>query len=132
LLQLTPKVREALINQQEYYSEGHARALVGIAREEDQVLAKDKIIALHLNVRQAEELASRIKAAERANDNQQVLPSQPGRSPEIEELETDFRNTLMVKVDLKCNTKGKGTLVLHFSNQDELERLYSQLVKREV
>jgi ParB family transcriptional regulator, chromosome partitioning protein len=32
---------------------------------------------------------------------------------------------------LKCNTKGKGTLVLHFSNQDELERLYSQLVKRE-
>jgi ParB family transcriptional regulator, chromosome partitioning protein len=132
LLQLTPKVREALINQQEYFSEGHARALVGIAREEDQVLAKDKIIALHLNVRQAEELASRIKAAERANDNQQVLPSQPARSPEIEELETDFRNTLMVKVDLKCNTKGKGTLVLHFSNQDELERLYSQLVKREV
>jgi ParB family transcriptional regulator, chromosome partitioning protein len=131
LLQLTPKVREALINQQEYFSEGHARALVGIAREEDQVLAKDKIIALHLNVRQAEELASRIKAAERVNDNQQVLPSQPGRSPEIEELETDFRNTLMVKVDLKCNTKGKGTLVLHFSNQDELERLYSQLVKRE-
>jgi len=131
LLQLTPKVREALINQQEYFSEGHARALVGIAREEDQVLAKDKIIALRLNVRQAEELASRIKAAERANDNQQVLPSQPGRSPEIEELETDFRNTLMVKVDLKCNTKGKGTLVLHFSNQDELERLYSQLVKRE-
>jgi ParB family chromosome partitioning protein len=131
LLHLTPKVREALINQQEYFSEGHARALVGIAREEDQVLAKDKIIALRLNVRQAEELAARIKAAERANDNQQVLPSQPGRSPEIEELETDFRNTLMVKVDLKCNTKGKGTLVLHFSNQDELERLYSQLVKRE-
>lgn len=131
LLQLTPKVREALVNQQEYFSEGHARALVGIAREEDQVLAKDKIIALRLNVRQAEELASRIKAAERANDNQQVLPSRSGRSPEIEELETDFRNTLMVKVDLKCNTKGKGTLVLHFSNQDELERLYSQLVKRE-
>jgi ParB family transcriptional regulator, chromosome partitioning protein len=131
LLQLVPKVREALINQQEYFSEGHARALVGIAREEDQVLAKDKIIALRLNVRQAEELASRIKAAERANDNQQVLPTRPGRSPEIEELETDFRNTLMVKVDLKCNTKGKGTLVLHFSNQDELERLYSQLVKRE-
>ncbi|MFL5627932.1 MAG: ParB/RepB/Spo0J family partition protein [Ktedonobacteraceae bacterium] len=131
LLQLTPKVREALINQQEYFSEGHARALVGITREEDQVHAKDKIIALRLNVRQAEELAARIKAAERADGNQQVLPSRPGRSAEIEHLEADFRNTLMVKVDLKCNTKGKGTLVLHFSNHDELERLYSQLVKNE-
>jgi ParB family chromosome partitioning protein len=37
----------------------------------------------------------------------------------------------MVKVDLKRSAKGKGTLVLHFNNQDELERLYSQLVKRE-
>ncbi len=131
LLQLAPKVRESLINQQEYFSEGHARALVGITREEDQVHAKDKIIALRLNVRQAEELAARIKAAERAGGDQQVLPSRQGRSAEIEHLEADFRNTLMVKVDLKCNTKGKGTLVLHFSNHDELERLYSQLVKTE-
>src|SRR5207248_8668999 len=63
LLQLAPKVREALINQPESFSEGHARALIGIAREEDQIIAKDKIIALRLNVRQAEELAARIKAA---------------------------------------------------------------------
>jgi ParB family chromosome partitioning protein len=34
-------------------------------------------------------------------------------------------------VDLKRNTRGKGTLVLHFNNQDELERLYSRLVKHE-
>src|SRR3989449_3157789 len=40
LLQLAPKVREALINQPESFSEGHARALIGIAREEDQIIAK--------------------------------------------------------------------------------------------
>src|SRR5713101_6903600 len=129
LLQLAPKVREALINQPESFSEGHARALIGIAREEDQIAAMGKIITHHLNVRQAEELAARIKATERATITAQhatpIPPSQ--RSPDLDELETQFRNALTVKVDLKCNTKGKGTLVLHINNQDELERLYHKL-----
>jgi len=131
LLQLAPKLREALVNQYEHFSEGHARALIGIAREEDQVSAMGKIIALKLNVRQAEELAARIKAAERANDATQSLAPIQARRAELESLETHFRNALMVKVDLKCNTKGKGTLVLHFNNQEELERLYSRLVSPE-
>jgi len=134
LLQLAPKVREALINPYEYpnFTEGHARALVGIAREEDQVAALGKIIALKLNVRQAEELAARIKAAERAEAAaEEVLAhSTPRRSAEIMDLEAQFREALTVKVDLKYNAKGKGTLVLHFNSQEELERLYSQLVKR--
>ena len=132
LLTLAPKVREALINQYEHFSEGHARALVGINREEDQVAAMGKIIALKLNVRQAEELAARIKATERADAaSQEISASPPKRSPELENLESQFRNALMVKVDLKRSAKGKGTLVLHFNNQDELERLYTRLVKHE-
>jgi ParB family chromosome partitioning protein len=128
LLQLAPRVREALINQSENFSEGHARALIGIAREEDQITAMGKIITQKLNVRQTEELAARIKATERTDLAHSPLPI-TRRPAELDELETNFRNSLMVKVDLKCNTKGKGTLVLHFNNQEELERLYSQLVK---
>ncbi len=132
LLTLAPKVREALINQYENFSEGHARALAGIHSEEDQVAAMGKIITLKLNVRQAEELAARIKAAERADTAaQEISASPPRRSPELDDLETQFRNALLVKVDLKRSAKGKGTLVLHFNNQDELERLYTRLVKHE-
>ena len=131
LLQLAPRVREALINQSGYFSEGHARALVGITREEDQVAAMNKIIAQRLNVRQAEELAARIKASEQYNGAAAHVSPAPGRSADLEDLETQFRNALTVKVDLKYNTKGRGTLVLHFNNQDELERLYDRLVKRE-
>jgi len=128
LLQLAPRVREALINQTENFSEGHARALIGIAREEDQIAALGKIITQKLNVRQTEELAARIKATEQTDLAHQPSPVTQ-RSAELDELETNFRNSLMVKVDLKYNRKGKGTLVLHFNNQEELERLYSQLVK---
>jgi ParB family chromosome partitioning protein len=131
LLQLVPKVRDALINQPENFSEGHARALIGIAREEDQVTAMNQVVSLHLNVRQAEELAARIKASQDIEAAVRQVTASPKRAPEMEELETHFRNALMVKVDLKCNPKGKGTLVLHFNNQDELENLYSKLVKHE-
>jgi ParB family transcriptional regulator, chromosome partitioning protein len=131
LLQLTPKVREALINQLENFSEGHARALIGISREEDQIAAMGKIITQKLNVRQAEELAARIKAAERLQNGAQEISAPVYHSAELEDLEAQFRNALMVKVDLKRNTKGKGTLVLHFNSQEELERLYSRLVKQE-
>jgi ParB family chromosome partitioning protein len=135
LLQLAPRVREALINPHQYphFTEGHARALVGIAREEDQIAAMGKIIALNLNVRQAEELATRIKATEISGaTTQEISVATPlRRSPDIEELETQFRNALTVKVDLKYNAKGKGTLVLHFNNQEELERLYGQFIKKE-
>src|SRR5947208_1723036 len=131
LLQLAPKVREALINQPESFSEGHARALIGIAREEDQIAAMGKIIALKLNVRQAEELAARIKAVERADMENHPPSFIHARRAELDDLEARFRSSLMVKVDLRCNTKGKGTLVLHFNNQDELERLYSRLVSPE-
>jgi ParB family transcriptional regulator, chromosome partitioning protein len=131
LLQLASRVREALVNQHDHFSEGHARALIGIAREEDQITAMSKIIALKLNVRQAEELAARIKAAERADNAKQSLEPMHARRAELENLETHFRNTLMVKVDLKSNAKGKGTLVLHFNNQEELERLYNRIVSPE-
>ena len=130
LLQLAPKVRDALINQPENFSEGHARALIGIAREEDQITAMGKIIALKLNVRQAEELATSIKGKEDVNAVIERITTPRQRAAEEQELETHFRDALMVKVDLKKNAKGKGTLVLHFNDQDELERLYSKLVKQ--
>ncbi len=131
LLQLAPKVREALVNGTENFTEGHARALVGITREEDQVAALGQIINRKLNVRQTEELAARIKAAERANASggAQMAPAQ-SRSSDLDDLEAQFRTSLMVKVDLRRNRKGKGTLVLHFNNEDELERLYTRLVQQ--
>lgn len=133
LLQLVPKVREALMNQLPNFTEGHARTLVGIGREEDQILAMQKIISDGLNVRQAEELAARLKNAENVEETIKAVSASapPQRSAELDSLENHFREALMVKVNLKCNAKGKGTLVLHFNNQEELENLYTKLVKHE-
>jgi ParB family chromosome partitioning protein len=134
LLQLTTKVREALASQLPNFTEGHARTLVGITREEDQILAMQKIIAEGLNVRQAEALATRMKDSQKFGEEAtkevtEVTKAPIERPSELEHLESQFREALMVKVNLKCNPKGKGTLVLHFNNQEELENLYRKLVK---
>lgn len=129
LLQLAPEVRDTLINQSENFTEGHARALAGLPREEDQVHAMQQIISFHLTVRQAEDLVGRMKREENVEKAPQSVDTPLPRSSEIESLTTDFRDALMVKVDLKCNAKGKGTLVLHFNSQEELEGLYNRLVK---
>ena len=131
LLQLAPKVRDALVNMPDSFTEGHARALLGITSEEQQVEAMNQIIALHLSVRKAEELAARFKAQENIEEAIQNIAVTPKQTSVQNDLEADFRNALMVKVDLKQNAKGKGTLVLHFNDQEELESLYSRLVKRE-
>lgn len=131
LLQLAPAVRDSLVNQSENFTEGHARALITITSEEDQVHAMQQIISQSLTVRQAEALAGRMKTAENIEQAIQSMNNPPQSSSEIESLTTDFREALMVKVDLKRNAKGKGTLVLHFSSQEELEGLYNRLVKHE-
>ncbi len=131
LLELAPKVREALITMPDVFTEGHARALLGITNADAQVHAMQQIVAQHLNVRQTEELAKRNKAAENSEATAQTVTTTPRHSADLEHLEGHFRNALMVKVDLKYNAKGKGTLVLHFNNQDELENLYSRLVKEQ-
>jgi ParB family chromosome partitioning protein len=127
---LPAKVRETLMLRTEYFTEGHARTLLGISDEEHQIAAMNQIIAMHLSVRQAEELVARIKTAETVQQAVEEIKAPTRRSPEIEDLEHNFRDALMVKVDLKYNNKGKGTIVLHFNSQDELETLYQRLVKR--
>ena len=131
LLQLPAQIREKLMNEVEGFTEGHARALLGISGEEDQIRAMNRIIALRLTVRQAEEMAKRLRAAEDVEAAiEQVAPIY--RLPsEFKDWEKDLHRALQVKVDLKCNEHGKGTLVLHFNNQDELGGLYNRLVNQD-
>lgn len=139
LLNLAPKVRDALAHPEQYpsFTQGHARPLIGIKAHDEQVAAMSKIIALNMSVRQAEELADRLKATQDVEKvTEEVLANIPAatstrRSADVDDLEAQFRNALTLKVDLKYNARGKGTLVLHFNNQEELERLYGQLVKHQ-
>ena len=50
------------------------------------------------------------------------------RSPEVDALESRFRESLGTKVELFKTRKG-GRLVIHFYSDDDLQSLYDRLIE---
>ena len=119
LLRLPEAVREALLNN--HVTEGHGRALLMLADEEEQLLAFHTVVKKRLSVRQTEELVRRLQSATEAS------PRRSRRFPETEALERHFRDSLGTKVDLHRTRKG-GRLVIHFYSEEDLQALYDRLV----
>ncbi len=128
LLQLPPEVREALITMPKVFTEGHARAVLQISGDAERVNAMHQIIAQRMSVRGAEELARRYNEAAL-----RLTPDRRGarvrqQSYETRVLEEEFTRAIEMRVRLQRSTKGKGSLTLYFSNEDQLQTLYDRIV----
>ncbi|RLC98778.1 MAG: stage 0 sporulation protein J [Chloroflexi bacterium] len=122
LLKAARPVQEALL--EDRISEGHARALLGLEREEAQEAALKTVLKQGLNVRQTEELVRRLLGQ---GEKQRPVPMV---SPETRALESRFREALDTKVNLKRSGAG-GRIVIHFYSEEELEALYERIVGEE-
>ena len=120
LLKAARAVREALL--EEEISEGHARALLGLERDEAQKAALKTVLRRGLNVRQTEELVRRLLGREREQKRSRRAPS-----PAMQELESKFREALSTKVSLKRRGQG-GRLVIYFYSEEELAALHDHIV----
>ncbi|MDR3490539.1 MAG: ParB/RepB/Spo0J family partition protein [Gammaproteobacteria bacterium] len=96
---------------------GHARALLTLDNKL-QLDAAEIIIAKGLSVRETEELVRRMQ-----------LPSELVQSmtkpvdPDIKRLQQDLTHRIRLPVVIHCNAKGKGKLVIQYSNITELDKL---------
>jgi ParB family transcriptional regulator, chromosome partitioning protein len=128
LLQLPEEVREALVTMPRAFTEGHARAVLQINGDAARINAMKQIIAQGMSVRQAEELARRMneRALGIANDRRGSVTRT--QSVETRTLEEEFTRAVEMKVRLQRTTRGKGQLTLFFTNDQQLETLYSRLV----
>lgn len=120
LLKAARGVREALL--EEEISEGHARALLGMGRDEAQEAALKTVVRRGLNVRQTELLVRQLLG----RDEEEKKPK-PEPSPATRELESQFREALSTKVSLKRQGEG-GRLVIYFYSEEELAALYDSIV----
>lgn len=128
LLQLPAEVREALITSPTLFTEGHARAVLQVTGQEARITLKNEIIALKLSVREAEERARRYNELTLG-----LTPDKHGgrirqQSYDTHQLEEEFIRAIEMKVKLQRSSRGKGTLTLYFTNEDQLQRLYEKLV----
>lgn len=129
LLELPNKVQDALRNGQ--ISAGHARALLPLGEEKEQVAFARRIHAEGLSVRAIEQL---VKEQNSKEDGQPAAaapksePAGPPKSDHLASLEQQFRMTLGTKVDIKEGPNHSGRIVIHFASNDEFERLRRQVL----
>jgi ParB family chromosome partitioning protein len=117
LLRLQPEVQYALRHDQ--ISMGHARALIGISSHETQLRVLLRIVEKGLSVREAEKLA---REAERPG-----TPKSGEDSGSETEALAETRSRLLDKfgsrVSIRQNNNGKGSIVIPFSSQNDLNRI---------
>ncbi len=135
LLELPEAVREAI--RSGAVTQGHARALLPLGEEGEQVEFCERIQREGLNVRQTEALVQEtITAADKpklglvGGDGKSSRPIR-SRSEHTGALEQELRSALGTKVSITHNAKGKGKMVIHFAGHEEFERIRLYLLKQD-
>jgi ParB family transcriptional regulator, chromosome partitioning protein len=127
LLELPEAVQDAI--RKGTITQGHARALLPLGDEHEQVAFCDRIQRESLNVRQTETMVQEMIDAADAEplnvigrDGKQRRPRR-AEDEQIVALEQEFRTALGLKVKITANGRGRGKLVVHFRNNEEFEQL---------
>ena len=133
LLELPADVQAAL--RAGAITQGHARALLSLDSEAEQVEFCQRIRQEGLSVRSVEDL---VQQTVQGTDEPQTLrlvtgePTTPRkarrtRSQHLASLEQQFRTALGTKVDVRESSKGRGRIVIHFKSHEEFDRLQAYL-----
>lgn len=120
LLKLPETVLHALASGK--ITEGHGRALLGLATPQAQIGALGTILRNGLNVRQTEELVRKLSG------EKPPRPAQKEAAPEVRALEERLRESLGTRVTMRHGKKG-GTLTIHYYSSEELEAILAQILK---
>ena len=115
LMSLPEKVRDLVSD--DFLSQGHARALLGINDKSKICDAADTVISKHLSVRETEKLVKSI--------NSQSVPGSMRihkRDPFFSEVELSISSSSGRKVIVKESKKG-GTIEIEFFDKEDLQKI---------
>jgi ParB family chromosome partitioning protein len=127
LLELPSDVKQMV--QQGEISQGHARALLPLGDEQEQIEFARRIKRDGLSVRTTEqEVQDRIRTLD--GDQLRIVdadgnsrPVSRPRNEQLASLEQELRTSLGTKVDLSQTAKGRGKITIHFASHEEFARL---------
>jgi ParB family chromosome partitioning protein len=115
LLNLAKPVQDQLMANE--ISMGHARALLGL-EPAMQVAIAQEVISKALSVRQTETLVAHL--GQKKSDAPKVK-AVVEKDNDWLRMEEDLSNKLGTMVTLNANKKGKGKIIIEFSNYDQLD-----------
>ncbi|MCX6240546.1 MAG: ParB/RepB/Spo0J family partition protein [Bacteroidetes bacterium] len=104
-------------------SMGHARTLITIEDEKRQLQLLQKILERKLSVRQVEDLVRDHQKPARL-----TLPSGPKLLPyHYQKAKDSMSLKLQSEVEIHLHRKGKGSILIHFSSEEEFDKLLSKM-----
>ena len=106
-------------------SMGHARALVTIPDETEQIRRFNLIISENLSVRDIENLSK--NGTKTVTTVSSPKPSSKPLNPSQEAIKNFIADRFSTKVSIEKAAKGNGKLVLHFNSESDLNRLIELL-----
>ncbi len=124
LLKLPPEVQVAL--RDGHITMGHARALITLENETQQLVILEQIIEEDLSVRQVEALVRSISNPEprkKKSEKKDIVPAY------FKDKVRVLRESLSANVAIRRNPKGKGSLSISFDNDDDFDRLFHLINK---
>lgn len=98
-------------------SSGHARALINLPNQKQQIKVWKEILRKKLSVRQTEELVNKLFRETPAK------PVRPGTVSPFDEIESRLRERFATKVRIVEKNKGKGEIHIQYFSPDDLERI---------
>lgn len=135
LLELPEQVKQMLVSGE--LTQGHARALLPLGDEQEQIKYATRAKREAMSVRAIEEAVQEyLRAVD--GDHLAIVDSEGNRrevkrpvNEQILALEQEFRLALGTKVDLQQNKRGKGKMVIHFQSPEEFDRIRAIICGRE-
>jgi len=113
---------------------GHARALLALPSLEEQKKAADVILNKELSVRETEEYVRRIlmPKPEKAKDSPELNKNSAAIALSAKDVERKLTKYFGTKVKLKVKDqiKGKGSLVIEYFSYDDLDRVLEIIGER--
>jgi ParB family chromosome partitioning protein len=121
LLKLPDPIQASIRDQE--ISMGHARALITLDNEADQLFILKQIVEQDLSVREVEK---RVKAALQPKEKKsKEKPALPYRYQQVNER---LNAKLDSKVQIQRNAKGKGKISLNFKDDEQLDLFIEKLL----
>ena len=121
LLKLPATIQVALKNKE--IDMGHARALLSLEDPTEQIGIFNETVAHGYSVRKVEELVKALNHKDGVEENSAKPSSKEKLSEEYSLLQNHLCNFFGSKVQLSCNTRGKGKISIPFNDESELERI---------
>lgn len=122
LLKLPPDIQTAV--RDGLLAMGHARALISLNKVDEQLYVFREITQKGLSVRQVEQLVKALITGVKANPSKTSKAKLP---PAYKRIEDTMASHLSTKVLLNRHKNGKGSVVIDFYNDEDLERILSQM-----